>query len=213
MTDGARPRDREGATDRRQHTGAGSQRKQQLLDRAAVLFAERGYAATRVVDICAAAGVAKGLFYWYFATKDDLLRELVESMRLRLRRAQAAAIDPDADPLTQIRQGAEASVRFMAVHASYFTLLDVEYRDDARAAMVRDGDRVHMADTVRLVKAAQEGGRVPDSTDPHLLALCVNGTVAQFAHFHRAGRLPMDVDELAGFVGEWVAKALAGELP
>jgi AcrR family transcriptional regulator len=198
------------AADRRAHTDAGSQRKQQLLDHAAALFAARGYAATRVVDICAAAGVAKGLFYWYFPSKDDVLRELVESMRQRLRRAQAAAIDPDADPLTQIRQGAEASVRFMAVHASYFTLLDVEYRDEARAALVRDGDRVHMADTIRLVKAAQEAGLVADGTDPHLLALCVNGTVAQFAHFHRTGRLPLDVDELAAFVGTWVARALGG---
>ena len=117
------------AGERRRHTDQGSQRKQQLLDHAAELFAERGYAATRVVDICARAGVAKGLFYWYFDSKEDLLHELVESMRLRLRRAQAAAIEANSDPLTQIRQGAEASVRFMAVHASYFTLLDVEYRD------------------------------------------------------------------------------------
>lgn len=196
----------------RRHTDQGSHRKQQLLDHAAGLFAERGYSATRVIDICAAAGVAKGLFYWYFASKEDLLGELVASMRLRLRRAQRAAIDDGADPLTQIRQGAEASVRFMAVHASYFTLLDLEYRDDGRAALVREGDRVHMADTAQLVKAAQESGRVPDSADPHVLALCVNGTVAQLAHFHRSGRLALDVDELAAFVGGWVERALAGEV-
>ncbi|MCB0958296.1 MAG: TetR family transcriptional regulator, partial [Acidimicrobiales bacterium] len=39
--------------------------KQQLLDHAAALFAERGFAETRVLDIVGAAGVAKGLFYWY----------------------------------------------------------------------------------------------------------------------------------------------------
>ena len=46
----------------RRLTAQGMERKQQLLDRAAELFAERGYAETRVIDIVRAAGVAKGLF-------------------------------------------------------------------------------------------------------------------------------------------------------
>src|ERR1041385_8115863 len=48
-------------SDTRQLTAQGLERKQQLLDHAARLFAERGYADTRIVDICKAAGVAKGL--------------------------------------------------------------------------------------------------------------------------------------------------------
>ena len=60
--------------------------------------------------------MAKGLFYWYFENKEALFAELVRSIRQQLRRAQAAAMDPDADPLTRLRQGAEASVRFMAEH-------------------------------------------------------------------------------------------------
>jgi len=82
------------AEDRRL-TDQGRERKAQLLDHAAELFAERGYAETRVSDIVAAAGVAKGLFYWYFENKDALFRELVERNRLRLRQAQAAAIAAD----------------------------------------------------------------------------------------------------------------------
>lgn len=41
----------------------------------------------------------------------------------------------------------------------------------------------------------------------------VNGTVAQLAHFHRTGRVSLDVDELARFAGTWVARALAGQIP
>ena len=110
----------------RRLTDQGRERKRQLLDCAAELFAQRGYAETRIVDICAAAGVAKGLFYWYFDNKEALMIDLVRSMRLRLRHAQADAIDPTADPLTRIRQGTEASVRFMATHRAYFALLEVE---------------------------------------------------------------------------------------
>jgi AcrR family transcriptional regulator len=72
-------------SDGRRLTEQGRERKQQLLDHAADLFSRRGYADTRVVDICEAAGVAKGLFYWYFENKEALFSELVTSMRLRLR--------------------------------------------------------------------------------------------------------------------------------
>ena len=61
-------------TDRRP-TSQGLERKQQLLDAAARLFADRGYAETRILDICREAGVAKGLFYWYFETKEAVFRD------------------------------------------------------------------------------------------------------------------------------------------
>ena len=113
-------------TDDRRLTVQGQERKEQLLDRAAELFAERGYAETRVIDIVRAAGVAKGLFYWYFENKAALFRDLVEQNRLGLRQAQAAAIDPSSEPLRQVRQGSEASVDYMARHARLFSLLEVE---------------------------------------------------------------------------------------
>ena len=94
----------------RRLTAQGMERKQQLLDRAAELFAERGYAETRVIDIVRAAGVAKGLFYWYFDNKEALFEELAESIRLSLRRSQRAVLDPADAPLRNLRRGTEASV-------------------------------------------------------------------------------------------------------
>ena len=65
-------------SDARRLTSQGKERKQQLIDAAAELFAERGYEETRIVDIVERAGVAKGLFYWYFENKAALFRDLVE---------------------------------------------------------------------------------------------------------------------------------------
>jgi AcrR family transcriptional regulator len=195
-------------TPARRLTDQGRERKQQLVDQAAILFADRGYDDTRVVDICAGAGVAKGLFYWYFENKEALFAELVRSMRLRLRTAQAEAIDLDASALVRIRQGTEASVRFMAQHRAYFALLEVEQRSNSLAAVLREGTAIHAADTARLVKEAQAEGDIPEDREPQLLALGVVGAVAHFSHFHRSGRIEMDVDALARFVGDWVTAAL-----
>ena len=193
----------------RRLTDQGKVRKQQLLDQAAALFAERGYDDTRVVDICAGAGVAKGLFYWYFENKEALFAELVRSMRLRLRIAQEAALDRGADPLQRIRQGTEASVRFMAHHRAFFALLEVEQRSSGLTAVLREGTEIHAADTARLVKEAQSEGLIREDRDAQLLALGVVGAVAHFSHFHRSGRIELDVDSLAAFVGDWVIAALS----
>lgn len=197
----------------RQLTEQGRERKQQLLDAAAALFAERGYANTRIADICTAAGVAKGLFYWYFETKEALFIELVRSMRTRLRRAQGAAIDPSADALTRMRQGAVASVHFMAEHMAFFSLLEVEARDQKLADVLREGSRIHVGDVLLMVEAAQQEGLVPDHLDASLLALGVHGSVSHFCHHLRTGRVTCSVDELAEFVADWVVRAVAGEVP
>jgi AcrR family transcriptional regulator len=191
----------------RAHTEHGLERKQQLLDAAEELFATHGYASTRIVDICAAAGVAKGLFYWYFPTKEDVFAELVRSRRLQLRRAQAAAMDASADAVTRIRQGTEASVAFMAEHRAYFALLDVERTDDRIAEVLREGSDVYADDVVRLVREAQRAGLVADG-DPRLYATGVLGAVSAFSHALRNERFDLDADELARFVGDWVERAL-----
>jgi AcrR family transcriptional regulator len=191
----------------RQLTEQGRERKQQLVDAAMALFAERGYAATRILDICDRAGVAKGLFYWYFPTKLDLFAELVRTMRHRLRRAQADAIDPRADAVTRIRQGTAASVRFMAEHANYFALVDVERADPVIADTLRAGSGVYLDDVTALVREAQRDGLVPDA-DPRLLALGVLGSVSSFSNAWRSGRIELSADELADFVADWVGRAL-----
>jgi len=191
----------------RQLTEQGRERKQQLVDAAAALFAERGYGATRISDICARAGVAKGLFYWYFPTKLDLFSELVRTMRHRLRKAQGDAMDPSADPLTRIRQGTVASVRFMAEHAAYFSLVDVERSDPEIADALAAGSGIYLDDVTALIREAQAAGQIPDP-DAALLGLGVLGAVSSFSNALRAGRVDLGPDELAEFVADWVVRAL-----
>ncbi len=49
----------------------------EILDAALSCFAERGFAATRLEDVAARAGVTKGTMYLYFASKEDLFQAVV----------------------------------------------------------------------------------------------------------------------------------------
>ncbi|MEO6570453.1 MAG: TetR/AcrR family transcriptional regulator [Ilumatobacteraceae bacterium] len=191
----------------RRLTDQGRERKQQIVGAAMDLFADRGFSATRIRDICERAGVAKGLFYWYFPTKLDLFAELVRSMRLGLRRAQAAAMGTEVDPVERIRLGTVASVQFIAEHAMYFSLVDVERSDPAIADALRSGSGVYLDDVTALVVAAQRAGRIPDA-EPRLVALGILGAVSSYSSAWRSGRIELSSDELAAFVAAWVIRAL-----
>ncbi len=51
-------------------------KRRQILDAAVRVFARQGFHATRVADIADEAGVAYGLVYHYFRSKDEVLNEL-----------------------------------------------------------------------------------------------------------------------------------------
>jgi AcrR family transcriptional regulator len=54
-------------------------RPQEITAAALAAFAEKGYAATRVTDVAARAGVSKGLLYLYFKTKEELFKAVIKS--------------------------------------------------------------------------------------------------------------------------------------
>src|SRR5579875_3566334 len=56
------------------------QKRDALLQAALSLFAERGYEATTIEDIAHQAGVAVGGFYQHFASKQQLLLVLMDSV-------------------------------------------------------------------------------------------------------------------------------------
>jgi AcrR family transcriptional regulator len=194
----------------RRLTRQGQERKQQLLEHAAELFAERGYAETRVIDIVRSAGVAKGLFYWYFDNKEAVFRELVESTRHNIRQQQASAINPEANPLERIRQGVEASILFVSEHRRLYSIVDLDNLDKSLAKLLRRGSDVHAEDTARHIREGIASGLIRDE-DPMMLAWAVVGWVSSFSNLHRTGRIDRPIDEVASFAGRFIVRALAAD--
>lgn len=93
--EGARPVGRPRATPAR----PGASASEDILEAAAVLFSERGYAGTSTRQVAEAAGLRQATLYYHFGGKEDILLELLQrSVRPTLERAKEflAVDDPSA---------------------------------------------------------------------------------------------------------------------
>jgi len=82
-----------------------------LVEAACTVFAEKGYASTRVADIAERAGIGKGTVYEYFSSKEELLFAVFESINLdissRMNAALAAGGSTEEQLYDLLRLGAE----------------------------------------------------------------------------------------------------------
>lgn len=159
-------------------------RRQELLDAAKRLFAERGYHATTMADVARRAGLSYGVVYWYFDSKDDLFKAMMtaEEEALRARIADALAASSPSD----FRRGLEDAVR------ATFEWFDADR--DAAALLFRDsyslGDDFErhlfgiygrFLESIRdAVIASQRSGLIREAP-PRLVAFSIAALVSQMA--------------------------------
>jgi len=98
--------------------------RQRILDAAAHVLSRKGYAGTRLEDVASAAEVAAPAIYYYFASRDDLVEEVMWSGIARLREhvtGTLAALPPGAGPLDRIDAAVEAHLRYSLEISDYAT--------------------------------------------------------------------------------------------
>ncbi len=80
-------------------------RPEEVLEAALNLFAQNGFAATRMDDIAKAAGLSKAAIYLYFPSKDDVFKALIETRVVKIRTQMSAiADDKSVDPISGLRE-------------------------------------------------------------------------------------------------------------
>ncbi|MDQ6854780.1 MAG: TetR/AcrR family transcriptional regulator [Actinomycetota bacterium] len=163
---------------RRKLTQRGKDRRLQLMEHASKLFAARGYHPTSVADIVESLGVGKGVFYWYFSSKEELLAEILRESHQALRRRQQQAIGDEPNPVVRIELGIRASIGWFLDHRRSFTLFQFAASDERFAPVLRRNHDVAIADTVRHIKEAIVDGLIADQ-NPEVLAEAMVGAINQ----------------------------------
>ena len=190
------------------------------MDIALRLFAEQGYHGTTVGDVCDTLGVGKGVFYWYFESKEALFTELLQECLLKLRRAQQQEIERVSRPVARIEHGIRASVEFFRQTPAFLSLIRSAARYEEFAALVAHGQEIVVADVAVHIKEGQAQGTIRLG-DPEVMAHGVMGTVFHFVETyfgtdteHTQDR-PQLADEAVAFClnGVLVGSALSRAAP
>ena len=176
----------------RVHTRQGEDRRAELLAHAERLFLERGVPETRMADIADAAGVAKGLTYWYFDGKESILLAIALDVRERLRHTQISATARVPTPLERLYVGTAVSVRFIDEHWNLYSMINWALADPTYAESMGRTSRVHADDSISLITAGQAHGSIRTDEDAVLLAHSHQGIVNHMVLSHQRGL----IDEL-----------------
>jgi TetR/AcrR family transcriptional regulator, cholesterol catabolism regulator len=94
---------------------------ERLLDAAAALFSQKGYAATSTREIAGILGIRKASLYYHIENKEDLLYAICKASLEQIRRDVADALENVKDPLertsTLVRAHIKSLVRDQTAHS------------------------------------------------------------------------------------------------
>lgn len=166
--------------EKRELTPRGRERRHKLLAYATARFAENGFHPTSVSDIVNGVGVGKGVFYWYFESKDQLLIEILREALRDLRSAQAEAVARAGDPAEQIEAGIRASIDWSVANTDIIRLAMFGWSEAVFANELRKGRDIVVADTARLIERAIGRSQIAEG-DPVMMALAIRAVIDQLA--------------------------------
>lgn len=193
-------------------------RPAEIVAAAQAVFAERGFAAARLDDIAARAGVSKGALYLYFETKTDLFGAVVREAvvpNIDGLRAAALAFDGPFDQLVALLFGRVAeALRTSGIGAVVKMVMAESGNFPDLARVWHDAVVSRALETVAAVIArAQARGEVREG-DPRLFALqLISPVVVSMLWaevFVPAGAAPVDVGAL---LRQHAATMVAGMRP
>jgi len=182
----------------RRLTQRGRERRRQLMDFATVRFAENGYHPTSVAEIVTGLGVGKGVFYWYFQSKEELFLEILKEAQTDLRRSQQHAIADVDDPVRRIELGIRATTDWSSAHRDFYKLTQFAATEEKFAPALRKGQEIAIRDTVKHVNDGIERGVIRD-IDPDYIAHAILGVTGQLVRtfIHERGVVADDVADAA----------------
>ena len=181
----------------RRLTPRGEERRAQLIAYSTTLFATKGYHSSSVADIVDGVGVGKGVFYWYFSSKEQLFVEILREAQKDMRRRQQREITDGEDPVERLARGIRAAVMWAAEHRDLFQLFEFALTDDTFSQAMRTGRSTLANDAVEHLKSAIAEGRIPDR-DPEQLAYAILGvsSLLTMEYVHHRNETPESVAEM-----------------
>jgi len=170
-----------------------------ILEAAASLFREKGYAEVSLREIAQAAGMKTGSLYYHFEGKESLVEEILTlgtQGALAAARAAVAALGEGADPVDRLQAAFTAHIRFLLEEEDFASAnlkILAQVPPAIRERHVRQ-DREYGAFLAGLIDDIAAAGRLAPGIDPVLLRmLCYGAMNWSISWYSPKGRTPTEI--------------------
>jgi AcrR family transcriptional regulator len=184
--------------------------RENLLNAARKLFAERGLFSTRVEDITERADMAKGAFYNYFSSKDELIAALLIEAAMKVEESAIDQVNRTSQPLT-VRSVSRQLFEFLELHPEYSLLL---HQTRGLLQLKPESSAVLQEAMSRFVRAIVSSLGLEKSSPPESMETVMKigaalaGAVAGYRSFSNAIGNPPDADFIADVISRGLQEAL-----
>ncbi len=189
---------------------ARGEKREQILAAAVRVFAAEGYESSRVGDIAREAGVAYGLVYHYYPSKDAVLEAVFREAWGRLLAAVALAEETGDDAPDQLSLVVKIVLRAWRDDPDLVRLL---VREITRSPHIQDElDEIGQAFATlqRIVARGQAEGTFRADVDPRIAAWMLYGALEEVLTGWVLGQLPDDTEAVAAAEHEVIATFVGG---
>jgi AcrR family transcriptional regulator len=169
-----------------------------LLDAAAKVLGERGYAGTRLADVGEVAGVQAPAIYYHFSNKEDLAGEVFREGLRRSRRYLLRALSrlEDPDPLVRLSVAIEAHIRMGTEQSDYTAAAAARRSGEVPAsvqAFCRPDERAYARIWRGLIVAAADADDLVGDLDLRTVQVMLVGALNAIAYSWKPGVVELDV--------------------
>ena len=185
-------------------------KSRRILDAAVRVFAAQGYEASRVGDVAKEAGVAYGLVYHYYASKEAVLEAVFREAWGRLLAAVALAEETGQDASEQLELVVKIVLRAWRDDPDLVRLLVREVTRNPHIQDELDEIGQAFASLERMVRRGQADGSFRAELDPKLAAWMLYGALEEVLSGWVLGQLPDDAAAVSAAEREVTATMVGG---
>jgi AcrR family transcriptional regulator len=189
---------------------AADDKRRLILDAAVRVFARRGFDNSRVGDVAKEAGVAYGLVYHYFGSKDAVLEAVFREQWGRLLAAGALAEETGETAREQLALVVKIVLRTWRDDPDLVRLLVREITRNPHIQDELDEIGQAFATLQRIVARGQHEGAFRSDLDPQIAAWMLYGGLEEVLTGWVLGQLPDTADAVAAAEREVTATLVGG---
>ncbi|MEV4123578.1 TetR/AcrR family transcriptional regulator [Nocardia sp. NPDC049707] len=173
----------------RPRRGPDVERVQEVLDAAADAFLANGYDATSMQDIADAVGIMKGSLYYYVASKEDFLFQIIEPAYITALDAVAPLSDDPRASLDRLTDFVHSHVLFVAANLRTFRIRLREFSQlsPLRQKQLSRSEDEYYAVLMGIMRDGVDSGDIDPDIDVRLSSVAIIGMLNSMTEWYSAG--------------------------